>query len=118
MNGSGGPRSSTSAETVPDRLRLFVEAGFDAYHFEWQVDARKAVDVVNHEMALIGNIANRGVLFGGTPGDVYRQVRYSIEAGVDVIAPECAVPLQTPSPILRRSSKQPAKVMGERINFY
>jgi [methyl-Co(III) methanol-specific corrinoid protein]:coenzyme M methyltransferase len=79
-----------------DRLRLFVEAGFDAYHFEWQVDAKMAVRVVNHEMSLIGNIANKGVLFGGTPEEVYRQARYSIKAGVDILAPECAVPLQTP----------------------
>lgn len=79
-----------------DRLRLFVEAGFDGYHFEWQVDAKMAVQVVNHEMSLIGNIANRDVLFGGTPEDVYKQARYSMEAGVDILAPECAVPLQTP----------------------
>jgi [methyl-Co(III) methanol-specific corrinoid protein]:coenzyme M methyltransferase len=45
---------------------------------------------------LIGNISNKDVRFGGTPEDVYRQVRYSIEAGVDILAPECAVPLQSP----------------------
>jgi len=27
---------------------------------------------------------------------VYQQARYSIKAGVDILAPECAVPLQTP----------------------
>jgi [methyl-Co(III) methanol-specific corrinoid protein]:coenzyme M methyltransferase len=47
-------------------------------------------------MSLIGNIANKNVLFGGTPEDVYKQARYSIQAGVDILAPECAVPLQTP----------------------
>ncbi len=52
--------------------------------------------MINHDISLIGNISNRGVLFGGTPEDVYKQARYSIEAGVDILAPECAVPLQTP----------------------
>ena len=47
-------------------------------------------------MSLVGNISNRDVLFGGTPEDVYKQARYSIEAGVDILAPECAIPLQTP----------------------
>ncbi len=79
-----------------DRLRLFVEAGFEGYHFEWQVDAREAVKVVNREMALVGNVNNATTLLRGTPEDVYKQARYSIEAGVDIIAPECAVPLQTP----------------------
>jgi len=92
----GGPTILHLCGNCSDRLRLFVEAGFDAYHFEWQVDAKMAVQVVNHEMSLIGNIANRDVLFGGTPEDVYKQARYSIEAGVDILAPECAVPLQTP----------------------
>jgi MtaA/CmuA family methyltransferase len=92
----GGPTILHLCGNCSDRLRLFVEAGFDAYHFEWQVDAKRAVEVVNHEMSLIGNIANKGILFGGTPEDVYRQARYSIEAGVDILAPECAIPLQTP----------------------
>jgi [methyl-Co(III) methanol-specific corrinoid protein]:coenzyme M methyltransferase len=92
----GGPTILHLCGNCSDRLRLFVEAGFDGYHFEWQVDAKMAVQVVNHEISLIGNIANKDVLFGGTPEDVYQQARYSIEAGVDILAPECAVPLQTP----------------------
>jgi len=92
----GGPTILHLCGNCSDRLRLFVEAGFDAYHFEWQVDAKMAVRVINREMSLIGNISNRDVLFGGTPEDVYKQARYSIEAGVDILAPECAVSLQTP----------------------
>lgn len=92
----GGPTILHLCGNCSDRLRLFVDAGFDGYHFEWQVDVKMAVQVVNHEMSLIGNIANKDTLFGGTPEDVYRQARYSIEAGVDILAPECAVPLQTP----------------------
>lgn len=92
----GGPTILHLCGNCSDRIRLFVEAGFDGYHFEWQVDAKMAVQVVNHEMSLIGNIDNKSVLFGGTPEDIYKQARYSIEAGVDILAPECAVPLQTP----------------------
>lgn len=92
----GGPMILHLCGNCSDRLRLFVEVGFDVYHFEWQVDAKMAVQTVNREMSLIGNIRNKNVLFGGTPEDVYKQARYSIEAGVDILAPECAVPLQTP----------------------
>jgi len=97
----GGPLILHICGNCADRLRMFVEAGFDGYHFEWQVDAREAVRVVNHEMALVGNINNPTALYRGTPEDVRKQVRYSIEAGVDIIAPECAVPLQTPLRNLR-----------------
>ncbi len=78
-----------------DRLLYFVEAGFDAYHFESQVDAREAVKVVDAKMSLIGNISNT-TLYRGKPEDVYAQARYSVEAGVNIIAPECCIPLQTP----------------------
>jgi [methyl-Co(III) methanol-specific corrinoid protein]:coenzyme M methyltransferase len=79
-----------------DRLELFADAGFDAYHFEWQVDAKVAVEKVGHRICLIGNVNNPQVLFQGTPEDVRKQVRYAIEAGVNIIAPECAIPLATP----------------------
>lgn len=79
-----------------DRLGLFAEAGFDAYHFEWQVDAKMAVEKVGDRMALVGNVNNPQVLYQGTPGDVYKQVRYAVEAGVNIIGPECAIPLSTP----------------------
>ena len=97
----GGPLILHICGNCADRLRLFVEAGFTGYHFEWQVDARDAVRVVNREMSLVGNVNNPTTLLRGSPEDVRKQVRYSIEAGVDIIAPECAVPLQTPLSNLR-----------------
>jgi [methyl-Co(III) methanol-specific corrinoid protein]:coenzyme M methyltransferase len=79
-----------------DRLELFAEAGFDAYHFEWQLDARVVVKTVGHRMSLVGNVNNPETLFMGKPEDVYKQARYAIEAGVNIIGPECAIPLPTP----------------------
>ena len=47
-------------------------------------------------MSLVGNVNNPQVLYQGTPEDVHRQVRYAVEAGVNIIGPECAIPLATP----------------------
>lgn len=79
-----------------DRLELFSQAGFDAYHFEWQVDAKRAVETVGDRMSLVGNVNNPQALLQGTPEDVYKQARYAIAAGVQMIGPECAIPLPTP----------------------
>lgn len=79
-----------------DRLELFADAGFDGYHFEWQVDAKRAVERVGHRLCLVGNVNNPEVLYQGTPEDVYKQARYAIDAGVNIIGPECAIPLATP----------------------
>ena len=77
-------------------MELFAEAGFEAYHFEWQMDAKGVVKKVGHLMSLVGCINNAQVLYQGTPDDAYSQARYAIEAGVNIIGPECAIPLTTP----------------------
>jgi MtaA/CmuA family methyltransferase len=79
-----------------DRPELFAETGFDAYHFEWQVDARSAVEKIGHRISLVGNVNNPETLFMGTPEDVYKQARCAIEAGINIIGPECAIALPTP----------------------
>ena len=97
----GGPTILHVCGNCADRLTLFADAGFDAYHFEWQVDSKMAVETVGDRMSLVGNISTPEALFRGTPQDVYRQARYAVEAGVRVLAPECAVALQTPLANLR-----------------
>ncbi len=91
-----GPTILHVCGNCTDRLDLFAETGFDAYHFEWQVDARTAVEKVAGRMSLVGNVNNPQTLFLGTPDDVYKQARYAVEAGVNIIGPECAIPLATP----------------------
>jgi [methyl-Co(III) methanol-specific corrinoid protein]:coenzyme M methyltransferase len=41
-------------------------------------------------------VNNAQVLYQGTPDDAYRQARYAIDSGVNIIGPECAIPLATP----------------------
>ena len=97
----GGPLILHVCGNCSDRLELFAQSGVDCYHFEWQVDSRKAVSRIGEKIALVGNINNPRVLLQGTPEDVYQQARYAIAAGVDIIAPECAIPLSTPLENLR-----------------
>jgi MtaA/CmuA family methyltransferase len=92
----GGPLILHVCGNCNDRLELFAEAGFEAYHFEWQMDAKEVVNKVGPLMSLVGCINNAQVLYQGTPEDAYTQARYAIEAGVNIIGPECAIPLSTP----------------------
>ena len=92
----GGPVILHVCGNCSDRLHLFAQSGADAYHFEWQVDAKKAVEKIGKQISLIGNVNNPQVLLQGTPEEAYRQARYAIDAGVNIIGPECAIPLATP----------------------
>ncbi len=97
----GGPIILHVCGNCSDRLELFAESGVDAYHFEWQVDAKEAVQRIGGRVSLAGNINNSQTLLQGTPEDVYKQARYAIDAGVHLIGPECAIPLSTPVENLR-----------------
>jgi MtaA/CmuA family methyltransferase len=97
----GGPLILHVCGDCNDRLELFAEGGFEAYHFEWQMDAKKVVEKVGDRMSLVGCINNPQTLYQGTPDDAYAQARYAIEAGVNIIGPECAIPLATPLENLR-----------------
>lgn len=92
----GGPVILHVCGNCMDRLELFARSGVEAYHFEWQVDAKEAVRKIGGTISLVGNVNNPRVLLQGTPEEVYSQARYAIEAGVNIIGPECAIPLATP----------------------
>ena len=90
-----------------DRLELFARSGVEAYHFEWQVDAREAVEKVGISSRWWETSTTRKSC-SGIPEDVYEQARYAVAAGY-IIGPECAIPLATPIENLRRSWRPSAK---------
>jgi len=93
---AGGPIILHVCGNCVDRLELFARTGVDAYHFEWSIDSKEAVQRVGDRISLVGNINNARTLLQGTPEDVHQQARYAIAAGVNIIGPECAIPLSTP----------------------
>lgn len=93
----GGPIYLHCCGRTQDRMALFAEAGFTAYHFESRNDAVEAKRLVGERMRLMGNVNTPQLLLSGTPEEVKREARKAIEAGVDILAPECAVPAATPN---------------------
>ncbi len=79
-----------------DRIEYICRTNMDGFHFESKVDACKAVELAKKRIVLIGNINNPSTLLFGSPQDVAEKVRYAMDCGVDIIGPECAVPLRTP----------------------
>jgi [methyl-Co(III) methanol-specific corrinoid protein]:coenzyme M methyltransferase len=80
-----------------DRIDLIAQTGLACFHFESKVPAAEAVRMAAGRMALMGNLNNPELLLHGTPAQVQRAAREAHEAGVDIIGPECAVPLTTPT---------------------
>lgn len=91
----GGPGIFHCCGKTIDRVHLFANAGWDCFHFESQVDAREARAAAGERMALMGNLNNPTLLYGGTYEQVYEACWRLLDAGVDGLAPEGSVPLTT-----------------------
>jgi MtaA/CmuA family methyltransferase len=78
-----------------DRMPHIAETGMAAFHFDSRNDPQEAMDAVDNRIRLVGNINNPETLFARGPEDVRTEVNACLDAGVQLIAPECAIPLQT-----------------------
>lgn len=75
-----------------DRIEHFSRSGMACFHFDSANDAFEIK--AKSTMALAGNVNNIATLLGGGPDDVRREVFHALDAGVEIIAPECAVPVE------------------------
>ena len=78
-----------------DRMPFIAQTGMAAFHFDSKNDPQEAMDAVNGGITLVGNINNPETLYARTPNDVKQEVFKCLDAGVQMIAPECAIPLAT-----------------------
>lgn len=79
-----------------DRMEYIAQTGLAAFHFDSKNDPVKAVEIMRNRIALAGSVNNPVTLLTKGPAEVRHEVHKNLDAGVQLIAPECAVPLQTP----------------------
>jgi len=92
----GAPTVLHCCGNTTDRVSYFAETGVDCYHFESQVNLASAIADAHGKMTLMGNINNPTTLLKGDREDVLKACQKAIEGGVQILSPECAVPLTTP----------------------
>jgi uroporphyrinogen-III decarboxylase len=79
-----------------DRMGYIAETGMAAFHYDSKNEPAESMEAVDGRIALVGNVNNPETLFARGPEEVRGEVRKNLEAGVQLIGPECAIPLQTP----------------------
>ena len=92
-----------------DRMQYIKDAGFEAFHFATENNPHQAKEVVG-DFKLVGNVSNFVTLLSGRPEDVAVEVQDIVSAGVDIIAPECAIP---PQVVNRNVEAIPVAARGE-----
>jgi [methyl-Co(III) methanol-specific corrinoid protein]:coenzyme M methyltransferase len=80
-----------------NRAQYIAEEHFDCFHYDTKTDVAELKKILNNKVSLAGGINNPEVLLFGTPDDVKKQAHFAVKAGVEILAPECAIPLTTPN---------------------
>jgi len=78
-----------------DRMDYIAQNNMAAFHFDSRNDPQEAMDIVDGRIKLVGNINNPETLYARGPEEVRKEVYRCMDAGVNMIAPECAIPLAT-----------------------
>lgn len=84
-----------------DRMPAIAETGMAAFHFDSKNTPEDAMAAVGGGIRLVGNVNNPETLYSKGPDAVRAEVTRLLEAGVQMVGPECAIPLQTPLENLR-----------------
>ncbi len=78
-----------------DRMEYIAQTGMAAFHYDSKNEPQESVDIMQNRISLVGNINNPETLFSKGPEEVRQEVVKNLDAGVEMVGPECAIPLQT-----------------------
>lgn len=84
-----------------DRIDSFASTGIAGFHYDTRVAARTARDLAGDSIALVGGVNNVESLLACDEARIRVDVLQAVSAGIDIIGPECAIPLGTPMRSLR-----------------
>lgn len=79
-----------------DRIGMIARTGLDGFHWDTKTGTSQEVRrLAGERLSLMGGISNFKLL-RGTPEKIAADAVEAHRAGIDVVGPECAIPLATP----------------------
>jgi len=90
-----------------DRIGYIRQSGIHCFH--WDTKSGKPDEIrrlAGERFSLMGGVSNIETLYNGTPDDVCKQAQEAADAGINIVGPECAVPLDVKVDNLKAISQQ------------
>jgi [methyl-Co(III) methanol-specific corrinoid protein]:coenzyme M methyltransferase len=82
--------------STADRIKYIARTGLDSFHWDTKTGTCEEVrKLAGDKLSLIGGISNYSLL-RDTPDDITAQAASAANAGINIIGPECAIPLTAP----------------------
>ena len=79
-----------------DRIGFIRKTGIECFHFDSKVPTAVARELAGDELSLMGGTSNFDIVRSPAPGAIARDVAEKLSLNIDIIGPECAVPLDAP----------------------
>lgn len=95
-----------------NRLDAIANSYFDCFHYDTKNDPVEAKAITGKRISLIGGINDPQTLLQGTPEDVKREAVVAAKAGIELLAPECAIPTATPVENLKAIVEAARQISG------
>ena len=96
-----------------DRLQYIRETGLACFHFDSKVSAAEARRLAGEKLALMGGTSNFDIVRNGTLESIEKDIVEKLNVGIDIVGPECAVPLDAPYKNLRTLVDVAKKLSGD-----
>ena len=76
---------------------MISETGMECFHWDTKLgNSASARTLAGERISLMGGINNPELLRLADEEQILQKCREAVEDGIDIVAPECAVPLDTP----------------------
>lgn len=93
-----------------DRIPYIRETGIACFHFDSKIGSSKlARELAGDTLSLMGGTSNIDVIRNGSAETVRTDVQDKLDSGIDIIGPECAVPLDAPFENMRTLAEEVKK---------
>jgi len=79
-----------------DRLGMICTTGVECFHFDSAVPTPLARELADERLALMGGSSNYRITREGSPETIRADVAEKLQQHIDIVGPECAVPLDAP----------------------
>jgi len=97
-----------------DRIPYLRETGIACFHFDSAVATKTVRELADGKIALMGGTSNLDVIRTGTPESIRADVAEKVACSIEIIGPECAVPLDAPFRNMKLLTEEVKKLEARR----
>jgi len=97
-----------------DRIPYIRSTGIECFHFDSKVPAATARELAGDQLALMGGTSNLGVVLHGTPAAITKDIEEKLANKIDILGPECAVPLNASYKNIRYFTDEAKRLCGAK----